>query len=299
MSAHAVSERRVDSKDAVELRTIEAIDITGLTEHLDLWRRRGVRTIELTNVAGLPGPGHASPMGYWLRDVPAGSSFTRGLPITIRPPGDSRAFPASSESASAVRRGTRPPQTVRVKAPNPSDGELVLTIAPDSATVVATDSAWNALAEPVLLAICQYWRFGAIDAEIDRLTVQARGDLDHATLPSPASLRKSGELAVHARAVRWVLLELPHFYGSLSDPYPYCSSERSVQVYASLAEKLHFEEWAEAIDDYAEAVEDTYEAVTEKLFEYKNFAWEFVLESLIICVLLAELGVTLWETFAP
>ncbi|MBV8230043.1 MAG: hypothetical protein JO329_08685, partial [Planctomycetaceae bacterium] len=45
--------------------------------------------------------------------------------------------------------------------------------------------------------------------------------------------------------------------------------------------------------------EDTYEAVTEKLFEYKNFAWEAFLEVIIVLILLGELGLMIWENFGP
>ena len=63
--------------------------------------------------------------------------------------------------------------------------------------------------------------------------------------------------------------------------------------------KLRLEEWSELIDERAEVVEDAYEALTEKLFEYKNFAWEAVLETLIIVILVAELGITIYEAFTP
>ncbi len=70
-------------------------------------------------------------------------------------------------------------------------------------------------------------------------------------------------------------------------------------MYRSLAEKLGLEDWCELIDEKAEAVEDTYEALTEKLFEFKNFAWEALLELIIVIILLAEVGLMIWESFGP
>jgi hypothetical protein len=131
------------------------------------------------------------------------------------------------------------------------------------------------------------------------LTALSHQDLGHATMPGLATLRSRRRLEATAREVRALLVDLAQFEAPLTDPLPYCSSERSAQVYTTLAEKLHLEAWCERIDERAEAVEDTYEALTEKLFEYKNFAGEAVLEILIIVILLTELSMTAYEIFSP
>ena len=118
-------------------------------------------------------------------------------------------------------------------------------------------------------------------------------------MPGPSTLRARRRLEATAREVRALLVDLPHFEGPLTDPLMYCSSERSAQTYATLAEKLRLEEWCELIDEKAEAVEDTYEALTEKLFEYKNFAAEALLEILIVAILLAELAIMWHEALMP
>jgi hypothetical protein len=190
----------------------------------------------------------------------------------------------------------RPTQAVRVKGP---DGELQLTINSDEAFAVATEGTWRGLAEPVMLAVCLYWRFQDIDDALDRLTDLARGDLDHATLPGPSTVRQQRRLFEVAREVRELLVDLPYFQGPLTDPFPYVSSERSVKAFEDLAERLRMEDWCEAIDERAEAVEDTYEALTEKLFEYKNFAWEAVLEAIIIVILIGELSMMVLDYVTP
>jgi hypothetical protein len=237
-------------------------------------------------------------MAFWLVEHAGARPEAGELVIEVRPPGS---VPVADmpTSAPSLRPGERPAQTVRIKSPIAGEPELVLTVGPDRAEVVAGAATWLALHEPTILAICQSWRFRAIDRELGRLTESARTDIPHATLPRPASLVSRERLCATAQSVRSLLLDLAHFQGPLTDPYPFFTSDRSVQVYRSLAEKLHLEEWCEAIDERAEAVEDTYEAATEKLFEYRNFAWEALLEFIIILILVGELAVLVWDMMTP
>ncbi len=149
----------------------------------------------------------------------------------------------------------------------------------------------------MLLAICQYWRFQALDREIDRLTIEAEGDLDHASMAVPASLWDRKRLLSHARAMRALMLDLPHFEGSITDARSYLSTERAVASYRMLAERLHLEEWCESIDDRAEAIEDAYGSVTEKLCEFRNFAVGSTLEIIIVVILVVDLIVNLCHFF--
>jgi len=275
---------------------IQAIDLTTRPEYRSLWRARNAASSGTGSATGLPHGGHASPMGFWLAGgADPSAAPADGLRITVRAPSDA---PASAPEPSATQTfgtGSRPPQTVRLKAVNSGEGDLFLTVSPAAAQVVASEAAWRTHAESVLLAVCQYWRFCAVDVQIDRLTELAHGDIDPATMPGPAALRARQRLTENARAVRELLVDLPHFEGPLTDPLAFCTSERSAQVFESLVEKLQLEEWCEAIDERTEAIEDTYEAVTEKLFEYRNFAWEALLETIIVVILIAELGVMIWD----
>jgi hypothetical protein len=238
-------------------------------------------------------------MGYWLAPIENTNASGAELTIRFRAPGDSIAGKPEGSEIAEARPRTRPARTVRVKSPNSGEGDLHLTVAADGVVITGADSAWRTLEEPVLLAVCQYWRFTAVDRELDRLTELAARDIGHATLPSLASYKARKSLGEIAQSVRALLVDLPHFEGPLTDPYAYCSSERSADVYESLAKKLGLEEWCELLDERAEAVEDTYEAVTEKLFEYKNFLGEAFLEIIIVVILLAELAVMMWELLTP
>jgi hypothetical protein len=281
------------------LKALRAIDLTQQPDARALWRgpapggRAGSPAIEL------PRPGFVSPMGFWLAEVQDVVAEATVSPHIIRfeahSPAAVQAAQESRPAAAPAGPRRRPDQTVRLKPPHVGDGELVLKLSTAGVRVITTEAAWKALAEPVLLAVGLYWRFLAIEDEIDRLTEQAHADLDHATMPAGPAWKRRRELIANARAVRDLLLDLPHFQGPLTDPYPYCSTERSAQAFEGLAEKLHFEEWCERIDERAEAIEDTYEAATEKFMEFRHFVYEATLEILIVVILLGELGVALWE----
>lgn len=299
MNTQLMGRMPVQKTGGPSMQAIQVLDLAAVPERRGLWRARNASTSAPQRVPGLPEGGQASSMGYWLAGVADTSALTPGaLRLTFRAPGEAPSNGTDPSIGELAVPGGRPPQAVRLKALNAGDGDLFLTVGPAGAHVVASEAAWKTLAEPVLLAVCQYWRFCAVDAEVDRLTALAHGDIGHATLPTMDSLRDRKRLAANAQDVRALLVDLPHFEGPLDDALCYCSSERSAQVYQSLAEKLRLEEWCELIDDRVEAVEDTYEAVTEKLFEFKNFAWEALLEALIIVILLGELGFLAWETFS-
>ena len=290
------------------LKALRAIDLTDRPAARALWKTamRGHATPPVPPpAADLPRPGFASPMGFWLteaREVVADATvspciirFESDTAVTAAAQGATETRPAAATAA----RPRRPEQTVRVKPPHVGDGELVLKVGPSDVQIVATDAAWKALSEPVLLAIGVYWRFLAIEDELDRLTEQAHADLDHATMPAGPTWNDRRGVVARARAARALLLDLPHFEGPLTDPFPYCSTERAAQTFANLAEKLRLEEWCELIDERAEAIEDTYEAATEKLMEFRHFVYEAILEILIVVILLAELGLAAWEQFGP
>ena len=275
----------------VGLRPLQVLDLAGRPDQRSLWRFGGPAEAP---PADLPRAGWASPLGFWLTPVEERSPRAPGgRLIAFHPP----TSPPSPPPAQGV--GRRPTLTARLKATHTGDGDLILVIGAGFAHVHATAAAWEAAAEPVLLAICLYWRFAEVDAELDRLTALAHGDLGHAAMPGAASLRGGRRLVETAREVRALLVDLPHFEGPLTDPLPYVSSERAAQAFETLAEKLRLEPWCELIDERAEAVEDTYEAVTEKLFEYRNFAVEAALEAVIIVILVAELALMTWDAVTP
>ena len=296
MKPHISVETSQSAPGHAEMTPLRALDISGDPAHRHLWRDRLHVVGDADDSHPELGPGRRSPLGFWLTPEGDSDPATSGPRIVFGAHGEeSNAPPAFVGGAP----GSRPVQTVRLKSPNSGEGEVILSVGSGGARIITTPAAWRTLAEPVLLACGLYWRFTAIDAELSRLTALAKGDLGHATMPTPASLRAGRTLASSAEAVRVLLLDLPHFEGPLTDPLGYCTTERAANLFETLAEKLRLEQWCELIDERAEAVEDTYEAVTEKLFEYKNFAWEAALETLIIVILLAELAVMAYEIWAP
>jgi hypothetical protein len=298
MSARVVPDPAGEAAAPVPPQAIQAIDLTNSPGSRGLWRPPGASPDD-TSLAPPPGPGRPSPMGFWLTDLAdSRASAPTALRLRIVAPGaEPERVPTDAGPTPGGER-RRPAQTIRLKGANAAEGDVVLTLGPAGAEIVAGAAAWEALAEPVLLAVCQSWRFRALDAELDRLTAQAEGDLAHAAMSVPATLWHRRRLLSRARGVRALLLDLPHFQEPLTDPYPFCSSERSAQAYRTLAEKLHLEAWAEAIDHRAEAVEDTYASVTEKLCEYRNFAWGAFLEVVIVLILLADLIIRAWEYYS-
>lgn len=301
--------------------TIQVVDLIDQPAVRSSWRRwRSVSAVDVAEAAtkpaagdsltpverlsGRPSPGYSfseetawfSPMGYELAPVGEGKSPITGSRIVLVLTPEEDAVDPAIEAPPTLGRLGRPPQTIRLKGP---EGELVLTIGRGPARVVASTASWAAMSEPVLLAVCLCWRFQAIDAELDRLTLEAEGDLPHATMAVPSSLRNRKRLLGHARAIRAVMIDLPHFAGPLTDPYPYLSGDLAVPTFRSLAEKLHLEGWGESIDDRAEAVEDVYASVTEKLNEFRNFAIGSILEVTIIVILLVEFAIITYDTFSP
>ncbi len=219
MKVHVVPTPPGDIVSLSERNAIQAIDLWGNPAYRVLWRSRTRSDPEGGGSHGLPSAGYGSPMGYWLSaagDPPVAGQG--GLTIVFAAPGDESLPPPASLAQAPDGTRSRPLQTVRIKNPTAGEGDVMLTIGAGGARVVATPAAWKTLAEPVLLAVAQYWRFSALDAELARLTELAHGDLPHATMPGPSTLKASAKLTENARAARALLLDLPHFEGPLTDP---------------------------------------------------------------------------------
>jgi hypothetical protein len=303
MSVGSLSRTELEPGAVCALKALRALDLTPRPGARALWMSttRGHGTTTAPAAADLPQPGFASPMGFWLTEVPEIVAESTVSPYLIRfeSPSTAAAQAAMETSPAAAVKPRRPDQTVRLKPPHAGDGELVLKLSTAGVRIITTDAAWKALSEPVLLAIGIYWRFLAIEEELDRLTEQAHADVDHATMPGGPTWKDRRGLIARARAVRAFILDLPHFQGPITDPFPYCSTERSAQTFAGLAEKLHLEMWCELIDERVEVIEDAYEVATEKLMEFRHFVYEAGLEVLIVLILLGELGLLAWEQFGP
>ena len=283
------SSRSLDG-DAVSsfTRTIAVHDLTADPASRRLWQPG----------SGMPSlsecvleTGWASPMGYWFSKL-TDNSGTVQSPYTVRviTPGVGLSEEvASLDVPRGVGRRFRT-QVARLKGNASGLGHLAMTITPNFALVETDELSWQALSEPVLLAIAQVWRFQAIEAQFDRLTDQARCDATYADAPSFRGLWRSRKVAERGHGVRLAILDLPHFQGALTDPRAYCSSPQSARAFDLLARRLQLEPWSDAIDDRATAVESIYEAATDKLYHMKMYLIEIFLEILIILILLADVA---------
>ncbi|MHC5541878.1 hypothetical protein ACYOEI_26970 [Singulisphaera rosea] len=238
---------------------------------------------------GLPRPGFASALGFWFTTAhPLSPEPVVAFAIDFAPTQES--FKNRSTPVLETLLPQRPEQTVRLKSPSPEVGELLLKVSAAGALISASDSAWAAQGEAVLLALGVYWRFLAIDRELDRLTEQARDDLRHAVMPGLRTLQVRRQLVDNAAAIRRLHLNLPHYAGPLTDSLSFSSTVGSAQTFEVLAEKLRLDAWCERIDERAEAVEASYESMVDRLLGFQSLVGEV----LIIIILLGELGLTIW-----
>jgi hypothetical protein len=280
------------------VRTITATDITGNAELRGLWIPGYEVPADLAGRAGLSAGGFASPLGYWLvthegiAPAPAG-----GLRLVVTPPGVDAPnhAPRRVPEGQAGRRCRT--QRVPIKAPSPDEGDLVLTIGPGFAHLEATERTWETLAGPVILAVCQVWRFQAIDADLDRLTRDALENLEYANAPGLASLPQSRRLMDLGGKTRALIVDLTYFQKPLTDPLACFDAPRSARFYRRLADRFGLDEWCESIDHRAEVVEATFETITEKLYHLKSHAHDVVLEVVIVLILLIDIVMRVWELF--
>src|SRR4051812_28451000 len=133
MKASAVPTQASEAVDAASPCLIEAVDLTSSPGSRGLWRRRaGVSTTA-------PAVDRPSPMGFLLTERDEPGAAPSSLHVRLSAPG---AEPAAAAAAQAGRFA-RPVQTVRIKRADAADGDLILTIGPAGAQVVASAATWN------------------------------------------------------------------------------------------------------------------------------------------------------------
>jgi hypothetical protein len=221
-------------------------------------------------------------MGYWFSAVDP-SEESEGPCLIIHSPAEGATAPAAGP-----RRGRRPgrlAQTVVLDAPKKQDGPLVLAVGPAGAEVFTSPAAWEALSEPVLLVVAQYFRFRAVEQALVRVEEEARRDHPHAVSAGLRTWRHQRRLVANTCEILDLASDWMHFSGLYTDPARYCTSDRAAEEYATLADALDFEGWCERIDDKLETVQATYEAIADKLFHYKLFAWGMALEAAIVVLI--------------
>ncbi len=227
----------------------------------------------------LSADGFASPMGFRFCVPASPDEPGNALRVTVHDRSDRSAI-----ARARSRRRTRSTlvRTVSVPAPNPRHGELTLVIGTEGADVFASEAAWEALAEPVLLIIAQYARYGAVEQRLLAMQDQACRDHRHTATAGLRTLRERGRLVRAACDVRDLVSDWTYFAGPVADPRRPCSSQEALEACTALAEALDIDAWAEAIDEIASDVEQTYGTISDRLFEYRLFMWGMVMEVIII-----------------
>ncbi len=88
-----------------------------------------------------------------------------------------------------------------------------------------------------------------------------------------------------------MILDLPDFEGSLTNPRGHFPSGRSVQLYRKLCAWLGLARRRRELDERVEVVESIYDSLAESLNHSQSLAFQVVLELAIVALLLLDVGV--------
>ena len=214
-------------------------------------------------------------MGYWFYPIADGETSVGGYYLQRIDKNEKVTDFIPTEKGRVLR-------VLSIKGPSARDGELTFAIGQKSAIISSSEGSWQGLVEPVLLTIGQYWRFHSMERELFKLSEQVRTDKIFASAPGIIGLFKENELVARDRSVRDFTADWIYFSGLLTDPGSFCSSEKSVDAYLAVSEKLDIEGWCERLDEMVSMVVGAYETITDKIFHYKLFLWGIILEVIII-----------------
>jgi hypothetical protein len=260
-----------------------AKDLTKQAGYRELWSDDCAPPNERNQTVGLPAGGAASPMGYWIYPADSDAPVPPQM-LVVRV--HARSEPGLA--ATKLHRAGSPPRlagTVSLRIPAMKDGEITLVVGIEEAQVFASQAAWEAASEAILLAIAQYWRFCQMEQEFQHLGKLARAARNDAVMPNLGTWWHHRQIVACDREVRNLVEDWVHFEGLLSDPARYCSSEAAIETYCGLSQGLGLEGWAQRLDDSIEVVAESWEMITEKLLHYKLFVWGLILELVIIGLL--------------
>lgn len=295
------------------MQTLYALDITNLPGLDSHWRRRqslvaheGSATTPATIAPELPRGGFTSPLGYWFAAAESWTTVPRlrvefcDLDAVGEP--DPKCGGRSRDGSSRCRRVRAclkaPLEAGRgrtKRAPCP----LTLEIDHETARIAVDADTWESVGGTVLLAVAQFWRFGAIDRTLDQLSDWARRDLvTTAGFQSVIRRRRARDLRARFQTLQTLILDLPDFEASLTDPRGDLAGGRSVRLYRMLAARLSLHRWRSEIDERIEVVEAIFDSLVESLNHYQSLAFQIVLELFIVAVLLLDAGLFLVDAFA-
>jgi hypothetical protein len=296
------------------MQTLYALDMSQTSEPDGCWRRRhgpvaqqGSAPERTTRHPELPRGGFTSPLGFWFAAAELWTTDVPRLRIELYElDGLDRTNP-NRKARSRDEAGACRTARARLKAPQPASPAragraslpLTLEINHELATVEVDADTWKSVGETVLLAVAQFWRFGAIDRKLDELLDWARADLATTTgFRSVIRPRRVRDLRTRHLILQALILDLPDFESALTNPRRYLAAGRSVRLYRALAARLGLNRWRHEIDERVEVAEATYDSLAESLNHFQSLAFQIALELIIVAVLLLDAGLFLVDALA-
>src|SRR5262249_29454752 len=148
----------------------------------------------------------------------------------------------------------------------------------------------------VLFSVAQYWRLAAIDRALDEHSDWARTDLERSVgLTSLLIRRRTRELRTRRRALQKLILDLPDYEGSLTNPRGHLPSRPAVVLYRRLCISLGLNHRRREIDERIEVVESIFDSLTDSLNHSQSLAIQIVLELAIVALLLLDVGLYFFD----
>jgi hypothetical protein len=292
------------------MQTLYALDITQTRGACLPWRRQrsagGRESAPEPAVRNWDQPlgGFTSPLGYCFAPAESWTSELPRLRVDFCDHAEPSRMIASHEDRAYAEAS--PCRMVRTRLRLPARAgrgrtrqallPLTLEINPEMARIGVDAETWESVREPVLLVVAQFWRFGAIDHELDELSDWARRDLAaSAGLRNVIRPRRARELRAHCRRLQALILELPDFEAALTNPRGCLAAGPPVRLFSALAARLGLNRWRHEVDERIEVVEATLDSLAESLNHYQSLAFQIALELVIVAVLLLDAGLFLTD----
>jgi hypothetical protein len=293
------------------MQTLHALDLTESKFANQLWRRRhdsrgnsnDARPIPPSDLK-LPVQGFPSPFGYWFAESPSWTNEGPRLTVEFSELDErERASDAHhvhvGESRTASRTIRTGPKAPAGRARNPNATiPLSLEIDSNVARIGVGAATWEKVGETVLFTVAQYWRFAAINRALDELSDWARNDLERSTGFIRSLLhRRARALRTRQKTLQKLILDLPDYEGSLTNPRGHLPSRRAVGLYRRLCVSLGLNRQRREIDERIEVVESIFDSLTESLNHSQSLAFQIVLELAIVALLLLDVGLYFFDAF--
>jgi hypothetical protein len=295
------------------MQTLYALDITGTRAADWLWRRQplakgqGSAAEPAVLNRELPPGGFTSPLGYCFAAAPSWTSELPLLRVEFSDYGGQSKL--ASDRENSARTGASASRTVRTRLRLPAPAgrgrtqqallPLTLEINHEMARIGVDAETWESVRETVLLIVAQFWRFSAIDRQLDELSDWARRDL--AATAGPRNLiwpRRARALRAQGRSLQALILDLPHFEAALTNPRGWLAAGPPVRLFRALATRLGLNRWRHEIDERIEVVEAVFDSLAESLNHHQSLAFHIALELVIVALLLLDVGLFLADVLA-